>query len=168
MELPVRFGGLGISNPVKAAKSEFINSVNLTKDLTNQIYEQSITERVDISQIQHKKSLIESAKNKEYEHALKEILEDPHLPSHQKKLLELAQEKGVGAWLTALPIKSLGFAFNKEDFRGSICIRYGWRIANMPLHCACGVKNDIDHSLSCKLGGYVSFRHDSKDSQRSL
>ncbi len=29
----------------------------------------------------------------------------------------------------------------------------------MPLHCACGVKNDINHSLICKIGGYIIFRH---------
>ena len=29
----------------------------------------------------------------------------------------------------------------------------------MPLHCACGTKNDINHSLICKTGGYTIFRH---------
>ena len=27
-------------------------------------------------------------------------------------------------------------------------------------HCACGMKNSVDHALSCKKGGYVTFRHD--------
>ena len=71
----------------------------------------------------------------------------------------MSVEKGVGAWLTALPIQSIGYALNKEDFRGSICLRYGWRVKDMPLYCACGSKNDINHSISCKTGGYVIFRH---------
>ena len=29
----------------------------------------------------------------------------------------------------------------------------------MPLHCACGSENSINHSLSCKTGGYTIFRH---------
>ena len=29
----------------------------------------------------------------------------------------------------------------------------------MPLHCACGTENDINHSLICKTGGYAIFRH---------
>ena len=29
----------------------------------------------------------------------------------------------------------------------------------MPMHCACGKENSIDHSLSCHTGGYPIFRH---------
>ncbi len=29
----------------------------------------------------------------------------------------------------------------------------------MPLHCACGKENSINHSLICKTGGYAIFRH---------
>ena len=75
------------------------------------------------------------------------------------RLLQLSKEKGAGAWLTTLPIQSLGYALNKEDFRGSLSIRYGWRIKNMPLTCACGSENSINHSLTCKTGGYSIFRH---------
>ena len=32
-------------------------------------------------------------------------------------------------------------------------------IKNMPTHCACQKKNNIDHALSCKTGGYTIFRH---------
>ena len=71
----------------------------------------------------------------------------------------LAQEKGSGAWLTALPLASLGYVLNKQEFRDSIKLRYGWKIADIPSHCICGEKNDIDHTLICKHGGHVIFRH---------
>ena len=29
----------------------------------------------------------------------------------------------------------------------------------MPSFCSCGVKNNVNHALSCKLGGYVIMRH---------
>merc|ERR1711954_485858 len=29
----------------------------------------------------------------------------------------------------------------------------------MGQHCACGSRNDVDHSLTCSLGGYVHLRH---------
>ena len=38
-------------------------------------------------------------------------------------------------------------------------MRYGWKIPNTPSFCQCGSKNDIDHQLSCKKGGYVVMRH---------
>ena len=60
---------------------------------------------------------------------------------------------------TALPIQRLGYTLNKQEFRDSVCLRYGWNIPNTPSFCQCGQKNDIDHTLSCQLGGYVIMRH---------
>ena len=48
---------------------------------------------------------------------------------------------------------------NKQEFRDGICLRYSWRIPNTPSFCGCGDKNSIDHTLNCKLGGYVTMRH---------
>ena len=103
--------------------------------------------------------MLEELKEKQYETVFNNITRDAVTPRKTVKLLEMAREKGSGAWLTALPIQSLGYALNKEDFRGSLCIRYGWRIKNMPLYCACTAINDIEHSLQCPIGGYVIFRH---------
>ena len=52
--------------------------------------------------------------------------------SDLKRSLELAVEKGSGSWLGALPLQSLGYVLNKQEFRDSICLRYGWKIANTP------------------------------------
>ena len=76
-----------------------------------------------------------------------------------KRALELAAEKGAGAWLTSLPLQSMGYTLNKQEFRDAICLRYGWRIPNTPIYCACKAKNSVDHTLNCKLGGYVHMRH---------
>ena len=76
-----------------------------------------------------------------------------------KRSLDLATEKGSGAWLSALPLQSLGYVLNKSEFRDGIALRYGWRIPNTPFHCKCSKKNSVDHTLNCKLGGYVTMRH---------
>ena len=81
---------------------------------------------------------------------LKEQLSDT-----QKRAIEAAEEKGASAWLTALPIKLLGYALNKQEFRDSIAMRYGWTVKDIPNFCACGKENSIDHTLICKKGGYV-------------
>ena len=86
-----------------------------------------------------------------------------------RRCLDLAREKGAGAWLTALPIQALGFVLNKQEFRDSLCIRYGWKIPNTPLFCGCKQKNSVDHALTCMTGGYVSMRHDRvRDFEASL
>jgi hypothetical protein len=52
----------------------------------------------------------------------------------------LAKEKGSSAWLTALPLKSLGYCLNKAEFQNSIHVQYNWKIAGLPMRCACGEK----------------------------
>ena len=76
-----------------------------------------------------------------------------------KRSIELAGEKGAGACLTALPLQSMGYTLNKQEFRDAICLRYGWKIPYTPLFCNCKKKNDVNHTLNCKLGGYVHMRH---------
>ena len=78
---------------------------------------------------------------------------------HLRRSIELATEKGAGAWLTALPMHSYGYELNKQDFRDALCLRYGWKIPNTPSHCACNKKNTVDHMMNCKLGGFVIMRH---------
>ena len=63
-----------------------------------------------------------------------------------KRCLKLNCEKGVGSWLTVLPLKEQGYCLN-------------WKIVNTPQYCGCGSKNDLNHTLICAKGGYVSMRH---------
>ena len=76
-----------------------------------------------------------------------------------KKLFHAAREKGASSWLSALPIQRLRYKINKEEFKDAFCLRYGWRIQDMPKFCACGQANSLDHVLICKKRGYVSMRH---------
>ena len=73
----------------------------------------------------------------------------------------MAKEKWASSWLTVLPLKSLGYVLNRQEFRDGINLRYGWSIEKIPAFCACGKRNDVDHTLTCKKGGYVSMRHNS-------
>ncbi len=83
-----------------------------------------------------------------------------NLSEEKARFLEMSREKGSYSWLTALPIKALGYVLNKEGFRDAICLRYNWPIFGIPRQCVCGVKNNNDHLLICKRGGYVHIRHD--------
>jgi hypothetical protein len=100
---------------------------------------------------------VKAEKNERLQTELEEVYE--MVDEKMRRILKLAQESGAGVWLTALPIQKLGYTLNKQEFRDSICLRYGWNIPNTPSFCQCGKKNDIDHTLSCRLGGYVIMRH---------
>ena len=158
ISLPVRMGGLGIQNPVMTADIEFRNSSLVTRNLTTLIERQEMDltnynldgVKAEISRLKAEK---EETMLAHLEHV--KVAVDRKL----KRSLELAAEKGAGAWLSALPLQSMGYLLNKQEFRDGICLRYGWRIPNTPSYCGCGTKNSVDHTLNCKLGGYVSMRH---------
>jgi len=83
--------------------------------------------------------------------------------------MKAAMEKGTSSWLSALPIKAIGYALNKQEYTDAICMRYGWKVKGIPTLCACGETNSVDHSLICKLGGYISMRHNSvRDSEAQI
>ena len=81
------------------------------------------------------------------------------LPDDQRVAFKGAQEKGASIWLSALPLKALGYSLNKQEFRDAIKLRYAWVISDMPRYCACGLPSSVDHTLTCKKGGYVGLRH---------
>ena len=158
LALPVRFGGVGIMNPVQTADHEYNTSVEVTADLKTMIFnqetslenynEERVKEAIDKAKQDKGKRLTE-----EFER-IKAVADD-----NMRRNLELAREKGAGSWLSALPIEALGYVLNRQEFRDSLCLRYGWKIPKTPLFCACGTKNDIDHALTCASGGYVIMRH---------
>ena len=104
---PVRFGGLGILNPVVTADNAYLTSEYVTQDLVDLIIKQDVNlERYDTNKVKEKVLKTKSDKEKllkeEYEELLMLVNED------MKRNLELATEKGAGAWLTALPVQAYG------------------------------------------------------------
>ena len=87
-------------------------------------------------------------------------------------VMEFGFENCVGtlSWLSALPIKAIGYALNKQEFTDAICMRYGWMDGERHTHSLClWETNSVDHSLICKLGGYTSMRHNSvRDSEAQI
>ena len=158
LSLPYRYGGLGIRNPVKTADREYTASSGVTELLTNLICQQ----KTDITQLD-KEKVIERKQElrNENENEIKNEFQivSQMVDEKTKKLLLCAQEKGASSWLSALPIKKLGYSLNKREFRDAVSLRYGWQIPDTPVLCGCGSDNTIDHILTCKRGGYVSMRH---------
>ena len=158
ISLPVRYGGMGIQNPMLTAEIEYRNSCIITNNLTTMIInqEKDLT-NYDAAQVDTE---IKNLKDEKEEQLLMQLEEVKSLVDHKlKRTIELICEKGAGAWLTALPLQSFGYVLNKQEFRDAVCLRYDWKIPNTPFHCRCGEKNSVDHTLNCRLGGYVTMRH---------
>ena len=83
--------------------------------------------------------------------------------------IALASEKGASSWLSSLPLEDCGFVLNKQEFIDAMALRYNKPIKGTSKTCVCGVLNDMDHSLVCKRGGFISLRHDRmRDTTASL
>ena len=160
LALPYRYGGLGIRNPVKTADSANRSSVKITELLSNLIIsQQTDLSLLDQDIVKEVKQEVIAEKEKAFKKEEAEVL--CHFDTKTQKLIKAAQEKGASSWLSALPLKKLGYAINKEEFRDAVSLRYGWDISDMPRFCACGKDNSVDHALICGLGGYTIMRHNS-------
>jgi len=44
--------------------------------------------------------------------------------------------KGASSCLSALPIKAIGYALNKQELTDAVRMRYGWKVKGIPTPCA--------------------------------
>ena len=156
--LPVRMRGMGLMISSKIADDQYSNSRKINEELTIKVREQqTIFEDIEPS-VRKAKAEVKKQKDLKNNEVLAEITNE--LGSSEKaKVLEAIQEKGAASWLSALPIKSQGYALDKQSFRDAISIRYGIPLHKLPSHCVCGSPFSVEHALTCKKGGFVSSRH---------
>ncbi len=122
--LPLRYGGLGIQNPTVIANREFKASLSITKELTHLIYNQDLDiTKLDNATVSKMKEEFKLEKEDWFKQERERIL-NLMTPITRKRAFEHASEKGVSSWLSALPLRSLGYCLNKQEFRNAICLRY--------------------------------------------
>ena len=156
LALPVRLGGLGLGNPSLETRREYASSVKVTKPLVKQIVFQS-HQLPESSLTKLAQQELISERSKELEHRAERIKE--MTPRRTQRALDLATKKGSSAWLTVLPFQDLDFNLNKREFRDAVKLRYDWPVEDIPCTCACGEAFTVDHSMICKLGGFITQRH---------
>ena len=156
LALPVRMGGLGFTNPIQAAASEYATSTIITAPLAQQIVSQA-HESPDDAVI---RTLQQNAR-KVSDESLRGNLESvkASLPRKTKRAVDLAVEKGSSNWLTVIPVKDMDFNLNKREFRDAIKLRYDWEITDNPSVCVCGDYFNVDHAMICRRGGFIIQRH---------
>jgi hypothetical protein len=156
--LPVHYGGLCIQNLVLTCDREFSYSKQITSPLVELILQEQLSlENLSKKHIKEIKANLKNEKEEEYKKQYEAVCADAS--TKLKRCLAIAKEKGNSALLTALPLNSLGYCLNKSEFQHSIHVRYNCKIAGLPSQCACGERNNTDHALTCKKGGYSILRH---------
>ena len=168
LSLPTRNGGLGIANPTQQATSSFLESLQITHELTAKIQNQE-WQCPSAEKIKEAKLKVVQNKRKQEKEKLARVklrLHEAEVQTNKTlgvklgKALECSSVKGASSWLTSLPLQDEDRVLNKSEFRDALALRYGWKPKNLPQKCACGKDTSIAHALDCKLGGYVTMRHD--------
>ena len=157
LALPVRLGGMGITNPVSTSHRNFEASMRLTSPLAATIATQDQDRLVDISAVLEAKASIRRS-NLEYQAIQAESVHG-HLSLQLKRHVDLAMEKGASSWLSVLSLDDNNFSLHKGAFKDAICLRYGWKLPNTPTKCSCGTAFSTDHAIICPKGGFPTIRH---------
>ena len=157
ISLPPRLGGLGIVNPQEMCDAEYTNSKMLSEQLTNFIITQNVDGEIDKEKLNKSKQEIRLKRRAHQENLLENL--KAKMEPDKLRLLEASLEKGASNWLSCLPLTEYGFNLNKQEFRDSLKLRYGWKLDNLPTTCPCGNDFSVSHAMSCKLGGFIHTRH---------
>ena len=155
--LPGRLGGLGVDNPVLGAGHMYSESVEFTKPLKDLIVASTAELKIDLEDQKSKKASIKREREKRLHKDAKDLR--TVVTEDLQRAMDLAQEKGASAVMTALPLEKYGMSFPaKRDFRDLLCLRYGKPISRLPTTCTCGKPYTVVHSQNCQRGGFILMR----------
>ena len=156
--LPLRYGGMGLSMFSELAESEYQASVRVTAPLAAIMCLQgnSLPDDDEVKQI---KKAVVSEKEEAWKQRAAAV--EQSLSPDVARNVQQARLKGASSWLNVVPLAEQGLTLSKGEFRDAIALRYNRLIPDLPSHCPCGERYDINHALNCKRGGFVIMRHDS-------
>ena len=81
------------------------------------------------------------------------------MTSAQLKANDIATSDNASIWLSSLPLKHERFSLTKREFSDAVLLKYGWELKRFPHECICKATYNIDHTLTCKTGGFLTLRH---------
>ena len=158
LALPARLGGLDISIPTRKSSNEYDASTTVTQPLVAAIINKEMNYDAWVEDEQKEaKSKVKQQRKAHREQEVADVR--VKIPQEMKRNVDMAQEKGASAWLTAIPRADYDFALHKGDFRDALCIRYQWTPPRLPSQCACGQGFSVSHAMDCPRGGFPSKRH---------
>lgn len=157
--LPLRMGGLGVTNPVAVAPYVSDLSVCSTTKLVKSIM-YSITFELDahIETVIHAKAHHRQLMSNVFAESFDDLL-STFDTSRQRAILR-AKEFNLSSWLAVMPIERDQFDLSAQEFRDGLALRYRKPLLGLPHTCdGCGAPFTVTHALDCRVGGLVCRRH---------
>jgi hypothetical protein len=155
--LPVKLGGLGIRNLTDWSDIEYNNARSITEKLTTNITEQKKNFNMTKEELSTIKNEMKKARKDRNTNKLSHLRHN--MSDKQRRQNDILQESASSNWLTTIPLSEFQYELNKQEFWDCLRLRYGYPIPGLPTRCPCGAEFDIQHSMSCKKGGFVTLRH---------
>ena len=167
--LPVKVGGLALTDPMKSALSAF----SISKEATS-VLQEAIQTGEEVSMVEHTtkcRAAVRNAIKKEEEahNQLSSRLLD-ELLAVQRRTLHGIEKGGASGWLTVLPLREEGYDMSATQFQDQRAIRYHHEPSGLPASCdGCGAPFSLQHGLDCAKGGLVKKGHnDLRDSDARI
>ena len=156
LALPVRMGGMGLTNPSQEAATEYVASANISGPLAQQIKSQ-VHEPPDETEIHATQREMCQVKKRYLKEKLDQVKDS--VSGKTLRAVDFPTQKSASSSPTVLPIKDMNFDLNNSEFRDAVKLRYDWDVPDMPSVCVCGDNFNVDHAMICKRGGFVIQRH---------
>ena len=156
LALPVKFGDLGLQNLWEVANCELLNSKEITRELYKNFLTQNKDFQIDIQKTKTIKNELKRRKNSNYKIKLEELRNS--INKKMKRCNDISNETGSSNWLSVIPMREFNYVLNKQQFWESIRFWFGWPIPGLPVSCFCGEGFIVQYAMSCKKGGFVTWR----------
>ncbi|EJK56097.1 hypothetical protein THAOC_24081, partial [Thalassiosira oceanica] len=123
---------------------------------------ESIVRGEKLDMLAHERQMKETRKSERYVRAMDEeslvVQLGQKKPSLKNKLVRASNS---GTWLSEIPNNLCDNILSAVEFRDNIRLRYGLVPLNLEPFCdGCGKRADVEHYLSCPVGGLRNLRHD--------
>ncbi|KAL7489957.1 hypothetical protein ACHAW6_016112, partial [Cyclotella cf. meneghiniana] len=148
----VKTRGMAIRDPTLAAASLYSTSVEATDMLASTLIE------MNPSTSRHTETVYVPQKNRRNGEAAFHTAPMERSTPKVKKQMEHATT--AGACLSTIRYRFSGTKLTKDEWLGSIAIRYGQHPTNLPNQCnGCGASLTLEHGISCKRDGLIGICH---------
>ena len=157
--LPVKAGGLGVSNPTTTTTTSHEASLAMAIKVSTALVGSSTT---PFSLAEHEAHVsatrlqTQTARATDNQQTLAAII--AAAPDSRREGLSRACH--TGAWLSVIPMPENDTVLSPLEFRDSLHLRYGLAPPDLPSHCdGCKKWFGVHHTFSCTHGGLLLQRH---------